>query len=336
VISRYVVFSEPGEVEVWEEEVTPPGPLQVLCAAQKSLISTGTETYCLHGVFDPGTNWGEWVQFPFRAGYSMAAHVVAVGEGVDDLKEGDRVAGWIAHQGYFKAHPDQLYPVPDLVSDEEATWNCLAVTTQLGVRRAGHVLGEDVGVVGLGLLGQLAVQYLVLSGARRIVAIDPVQSRLNMALAHGATHALALDVKEARPAIQEITGGKLLDVLYDITGHPAVLAPCIPLLRKLGRLVLLGDTPNPTQQCLGPGVVSDSIAILGIHGSMTPEHASEFNPWTRRECIALFFDYLAQGRMEVSDLITHRHSPLEAPQLYSRLVQDRSQYMGVIFDWSLA
>ncbi len=333
--SRYVVFPEPGNVEVWEEDVTPPGPGEVLCEAQKSLISTGTETYCLRGVFDPGTNWGAWVQFPFRPGYSMAARVIEVGEEVTDLREGDRVAGWIVHQGYFKARPEQLYPVPDALSDEEATWNCLAVTTQLGVRRAQHVLGENVGVVGLGLLGQLVVQYLVLSGARKIIAIDTIQSRLDMARAHGATHTLAMDVRVIRPAIQEITDGKLLDVVYDITGHPAVLAPCIPLLRKLGRLVLLGDTPNPTQQCLGPGVVSDSIAILGIHGTMTPEHASEFNPWTRRECIALFFDYLMQGRMKVSDLIAQRYSPMDAPEVYAGLVQDRSRYMGVMFDWSL-
>jgi threonine dehydrogenase-like Zn-dependent dehydrogenase len=184
------------------------------------------------------------------------------------------------------------------------------------------------------MLGQLVVQYLVLSGARKIVAIDPVQSRLDMAKAHGATHTLALDVKQARPAIEDITGGKMLDVIYDITGHPAVLAPCIPLLRKLGRLILLGDTPNPTQQCLGPGVVSDSIAILGIHGSMTPDHASEFNPWTRSECTALFFDYLLQGRMKVSDLISHRHSPVDAPQVFANLLEDRSGAMGVIFDWS--
>ncbi len=333
--SRCVVFPEPGKVEVWEEDVTPPGPGEVLCAAMKSLISIGTETYCLRGVFDPGTNWGEWVQFPFRAGYSMAAQVIAVGHGVTDLKEGDRVAGWIVHQGFFRAQPDQLYSVPDGVSDEEATWNCLAVTTQLGVRRAQHSLGENVGVVGLGMLGQLVVQYLVLSGARKIVAIDPVQSRLDMAQAHGATHTLALDVRQARSAIDEITAGKMLDVIYEITGHPAVLAPCIPLVRKLGRIVLLGDTPTPTQQCLGPGVVSDSIAILGIHGSMTPAQPSEFNPWTRRECVMLFFDYLLQGRMKVSDLITHRYSPMRAPEVYAGLVQDRSASVGNIFDWNL-
>jgi threonine dehydrogenase-like Zn-dependent dehydrogenase len=178
------------------------------------------------------------------------------------------------------------------------------------------------------------VQYLVLTGARKIIAIDPVQGRLDMARAHGATHALALDVREARQAIKDITGGQLLDVVYDITGHPAVLAPCLLLLRKLGRLVLLGDTPTPTQQRLGPGVVSDSIAILGIHGTMTPDQPTEFYPWTRREVISLFFDYLAQRRMKVADLITHRYAPTEAPTVYAALGRDRSHFMGIIFDWN--
>jgi len=225
--------------------------------------------------------------------------------------------------------------IPDGVSDEDATWVSISMTTQLGVRRAAHALGESVGVVGMGMLGQLVVQYLWLSGARNIVAIDPVQSRLDLAKVHGATHTLALNVGDARAEIEEITAGKMLDVVYDITGHPAVLAPCIQLVRKLGRVILLGDCPTPTQQFLGPGVVSNSIAILGIHGSMAPAESTDFAPWSRREITSLFFDYLLQDRMRVSDLVTHRHSPLDAPEVYAGLVSDRSSAIGVIFDWKL-
>jgi NADPH:quinone reductase-like Zn-dependent oxidoreductase len=164
--STYIVFPEKNRVEVREETLTPPEPGEVLCAAEKSLISIGTETYCLRGVFDPDTNWARWVRFPFRPGYSMAARVIAVGAGVTALQEGDRVAGWINHRSLFKARPEDLHRVPDGISAEEATWNALAVTTQLGVRRAAHGLGERVGVVGMGILGQLVVQYLALSGAR--------------------------------------------------------------------------------------------------------------------------------------------------------------------------
>ena len=332
--SLYVVFPEAGKVEVREETLGAPGSGEILCVAEKSLVSTGTETFCLQGVFDPGTNWLDWVQYPFRPGYSMAARIAAVGKGVKGMKEGDRIACWRSHDGAFIADPANVYPVPDGVSAEEATWNCLATTTQVAVRRAGHVLGETVGVVGMGQLGQLVVQYLLLSGARKVIALDAVQSRLDMAKAHGATHVLNVNVKDARKPIEDLTDGKMLDVVYDVTGHYSVLAHCIALVRRLGRVVLLGDTPTPTRQNLAPGVVSNSVAILGIHGTTTPDVASDFNPWTRGEVISLFFDYLMRGRMKVSDLVTDRYSPVDAPKVYDRLLKDRSSVMGIVFDWS--
>jgi threonine dehydrogenase-like Zn-dependent dehydrogenase len=184
------------------------------------------------------------------------------------------------------------------------------------------------------MLGQLVVQYLVLMGARRIVAIDTVPGRLDLARAHGATHALALQAADARGEVERITGGRMLDVVFDVTGHPAALAPCTRLLRRLGRAVLLGDTPTPSRQGMGPRVLADSLSILAIHALMRPEVASEFNPWTAEEMTALFFDYLMQHRMRVADLVTHRHDPAEAPSVYAGLLGDRSKAIGVLFDWT--
>ncbi len=331
--SVYISFPEANKVTVEEEEVLPPQEGEILCQAEKSLISIGTETYCLRGIFDPGTNWASWVKYPFRPGYSMVARIVGLGKGIQGYREGDRVLVSAPHQQFFKTTPDRVLPVPDGLSSEEATWGALACTTQLAVRRAELELGETVGVVGLGMLGQLIVQYLWVAGARKIIAVDTVQNRLDMAKAHAATHILNATAEGARQQIAEITKGRMLDAVWDVTGHPAALAQCIQLLRKRGRVILVGDTPTPTQQHLGPGVVSNSIAILGIHGNSSAPYFSEFTPWTREEIITLFYDYLLQGRMRVSDLITHRHTPLEAPQVYERLLINRSSSIGVIFDW---
>jgi threonine dehydrogenase-like Zn-dependent dehydrogenase len=168
-----IVFPTPGVVELRESDIGAPGPGQVTCRALTSLVSTGTETFCLAGKFDPGTFWEEWVQFPFAPGYSMTAVVTAVGSGVSDLVAGDRVALPTPHAHYVTVDRSLAIRVPDGVGDDEACWASLAVTTQLGVRRAGLELGENVGVIGLGLLGQLVVRYLRLAGARRIIAIDP-------------------------------------------------------------------------------------------------------------------------------------------------------------------
>ncbi len=332
--SKYIVFPEKGKVALGEETVGRAGEGEILCVAEKSLVSTGTETYCLLGEFEPGTNWAAWVNYPFRPGYSMAGRVVDVGQGVTTFKAGDRVALPYPHQQVVKADISVACSIPDSVTDEDATWLSLALIAQVGARRAQLELGESVVVVGLGILGLLVIQYLVLSGARRIIAIDNAPLRVEAAKACGATHTLSVDIREAAEEIKKITDGRMADVVFDITGNPAVLAPSILLLRKLGRIVLLGDTPMPSKQHLGPGVVSNSIAILGVHASIRPAEYSIFAPWSGREMTSLFFDYLNQGRMDVSGLVTHRYSPLEAPTVYENLVRDRSQTLGVIFDWT--
>jgi Zn-dependent alcohol dehydrogenase len=332
--SLNVIFPAANQVAVQAEPVGTVGPGQVLCAAEVSLISTGTETFCLRGVFDPGTNWADWVKYPFYPGYSMAARVLEVGAGVTTLKPGDLIAAGQPHTQRFVARAADMLLVPDGIDADTACWMLLAVTTQLGVRRAELALGERVGVVGLGLLGQLVVQYLALSGARQVVAIDTVPFRLGLAAAHGATHTLAMDADTARAHVAELTGGQMLDAVFEVTGHPAALAPSIGLARRLGRVVLLGDTPTPSLQTLGPGVVSNSVSILGIHGSQTPESATEYAPWTRAAIAGLFFDYVRQGKMRVNDLITRRAAPQDAPQVYDQLVRDRASLMGVVFDWA--
>jgi 2-desacetyl-2-hydroxyethyl bacteriochlorophyllide A dehydrogenase len=333
-VSREVLFPAPGLVEVVTRPVVAPGPGELLCRARISLVSTGTETFCLAGEFDAGTFWEEWVEFPFSPGYSMAAEVVAVGDGVVAFAPGDRVALSTPHAEYVTIAATEAIPIPDDVRDEQACWASLAVTTQLGVRRARLELGESVGVVGLGLLGQLVVRYLRLAGARRIVAIDTDSARLDLAVRGGATHRLHAPAGDARPEVLAATDGAGLDVVFDITGHPAAFAASSTLLRPLGRLILLGDSPRPSTQNLGPRIVADGISIIGVHASTAPATATHADAWTGAAMTALFFDYLRDGRMDIDELITHRRSPADAPALYAELVADRSRFLGVLFDWS--
>lgn len=332
--SRNIVFPQRDKVEIWEEEVAEPGPGEVLCRAVLSLVSLGTEGHCLRGVYDSGTFWEEYIQYPFHPGYSMVARVVGTCADVTAHNIGDRVTSWAPHSEYFLSPENQLFPVPDAIRNEEAIWATLARTTQLGVRRAELTLGESVAVVGLGILGQLVTQYLRLSGARDVIAIDTSRKRLDLAVANGATKAICLPVEQAQKAVADITGGRMVDVVFDITGFPAALAPASLLLRKLGRLVLLGDSPTPSRQTLGPRIVGDSISILGVHGMMYPDVATPFNQWTAEAMTSLFFDYVAAGRMNVTSLITHTVYPADAAEVYNVIVGNKEAALGVVFDWS--
>ena len=346
VTSKYIVFPKARQVEVWEEDVTAPGPGEILCRAEKSLISIGTELHCFNGVFEQGTNWFDWVEYPFRPGYSMVGEVIDIGDGVHNVKLGDRIATYDVHQQYYKITVFDVtkgtdiqgglapYVLPHNISSEEGTWRSLAGTTQNAVRRASFAFGESVAVVGLGIMGQLTTQYLSAAGAKNIIAIDKVASRLELAQQNGATHILQTDVRDAVDAVADITEGWMLDVIFDVTGVPVSLAPSILLARELGRVVLLGDTPTPSQQHLGPGVVSNAVSILGIHGYTIPEQRTSFTPWTAKEMSNVFFTYIQRGTMNVKNLVTHRYSPLDAPSIYQNLFRDRSEALGIILDWT--
>jgi len=335
VQSRNIVYTGKDQVEVWEESVRDPGPDELLVQATKSLISTGTEIISLSRLFDPGTHWDAWIKYPFRPGYSLVGRVIAVGKHVSNVCEGQRIALRYAHQQYtIVPTTADIYHIPDGTVDEDAAWFHLATIVQIGIRRAEHRLGDTVAVVGLGLLGQLVVQYARLQGARQVIAIDVAEPRLRWAQEHGATSVLALGVEQARNDVLRLTKGEGVNVVYDVTGAAAVFPHALRLLRSFGRLVLLGDTGSPAAQQLTKDAILKGLTIVGAHDSLAEFPSSEIAYWNNLRQGELFFDYLQRGDMRVHDLITHRYSPLDAPEAYRMLREKRANSMGVIFDWT--
>ena len=202
------------------------------------------------------------------------------------------------------------------------------------MRRAEHTLGDDVAIIGAGILGQLVAQYVRLLGARRIIVIDTAPARLELAAACGATHTLLTTSADAENEIAAITQGKLADVVYDITGNAAVLPTALPLARRFGKVLLLGDTGTPADQRLTGDIIRRGVALIGAHSTNPPPTATDYAHWTHEHMTTLFFTYLARGQMQVEDLITHRFDPRDAAGAYAMLTKDRSQAMGVLFDWS--
>ena len=190
-------------------------------------------------------------------------------------------------------------------------------------------------VIGAGILGQLVVQYVRVLGANRVIVIDPAPARLDMAAAHGATHTLAIASGDAEDAVADITDGRLADVVYDITGNAAVLPTAFPLARRFGKVLLLGDTGAPSEQRLTGDIIRRGVALVGAHSSNPPPVATDYAHWTHEHMTKLFFTYVARGQMQVEELITQRYAPQEAPAAYAMLTSDRSQAMGVQFDWSV-
>ncbi|MCE5238173.1 zinc-binding dehydrogenase [bacterium] len=331
--SLAIFFTGPQTVELRRVRVPDPGRGEVLVRTTKTLISTGTECIAYAHLIEPGTNWERMVQYPWAAGYSHAGVVEAVGEGVADLRPGDRVASFHRHSQYAWGPAESFLPVPEGVTDEEGTFYALTTVVQNAIRKAEHELGDTVVVVGLGILGQLVVQYARLMGAREVIAVDLSEGRLAMAAEHGATATLCMGADAAREPLADLTGGRLADVVYDVTGNPEVFAPAQRLARRFGRLVLLGDTGTPSQQRLVNDFLWRGLRIIGAFSGDPPPDETDHHFWTRKNMARLFFDYVRRGQMRVSDLITHRFRPQEAAEVYKMLLHDRGATVGVVFDW---
>lgn len=325
-----VVFPRKQFAELGTFDWRDVGPNDVRVETTMSVVSIGTESFCYRGEFEPNTTWAGWVKHPFYPGYSTVGRVAELGSEVKHMKVDDRVFVRTCHSAGAVVHADHAVPIPDNVSDEAAGWGALATVTQTGIRRAEHTMGDTAAVIGLGPLGQLVTQYLRVLGLRRVIAIDTAPTRLAFAKAHGATDIFEGTAADAVDFVRSFTDGQLADVVYDMTGHWAVLPLALKLAKQFGKVMLIGDSPEPTRQHLTQDVLARQVTIIGSHNEkLQPQYAH----WTTRRQCELYFDYLRRGMMQTGDLITHRMKPVQANDAYQLLATRRSEVMGLAFDW---
>lgn len=332
--SNVVVITEPRTIEIREDDVAEPGEGDVLIRATRSLISTGTEMTAYTGDFPRERSaWASYVKYPFRTGYSHVGEVVAVGPGVAGLAVGDRVFSHAPHASMVVQKAAAVAKLPAGVPDEQAALASISAIAMNGVRMAEIALGEAVVVVGLGIVGQMALRYARLSGAYPLIAMDVSDERLATAQAAGATHTINPQRQDPLDPISGITRGRKADVVFEVTGNAGVIPTLPPLLHRAGRLILLGSPRGKTTIDLHDEVHTFGLRVIGAHASNHPQVETPFNQWTRERNVELYLDFLAAGLVQTADLITHRFSWREAAKVYRMLMEDRTRTLGVILGW---
>ncbi|CAN5393102.1 hypothetical protein BH11ARM2_BH11ARM2_10380 [soil metagenome] len=316
-----VVFRGKGEVEVEPFEIGSPEEGQAKLRTLVSLMSTGTEGICLHRRFAPGTHWDNWVKYPFYSGYCA---VSVVEEDAEGFPAGTRVVSRTGHASAALVPVSRLYRVPEGMAPEDASWFALAKIALVGAKAAGYGLGTPVLVIGAGPIGQMSVRWAAAAGAGPVVVLDPVAARGEFALRGGADRALEIPVAGAKEAVTEAFGGRLPDVVIDTTGHAAVFAAATELVADKGRLVVLGDTGSPSEQCLTKEVINRGLTIAGAHDRQLPEIQESYAP---------FFHLAQKGRFPLDGLITHTFRGTEAPAAFELATDRRDETMGILFDW---
>lgn len=331
--ARRLVSPEPFKMTVEEFELEDQPPVgQVLVEAVVTAVSAGTEIANYRGVTRyRSVSHGN----PYYPGYSFAGTVLAVGEGVANLRPGDRVCGQVRHASHAIVDPGRLVHIPDDVSFDQAAMTTLGCIVLNAVRIGRIQLGESVAVVGAGLIGQLAARLSRLDGGRPVVSLDFIQRRRDLAIAAGADAAVDPRASDADEKLRSLAPDGF-SVVFEATGSPAGVNPAIKLAGRGGRVVLLGSTRGLVDQ-FDPyqDVHLKGLTILGAHMSTTPAQPNLSNPWTESANRKVVLDLIARRELDVDSLISHRLAPRAAGEVYAGLESSPQDYLGVVFDWTL-
>ncbi len=357
-----------GKVQLKEVPIPSCGAGEVLVRVQASLISAGTEKMVmdfagksllgkaqerpdlvkkvLQKVQRDGASAALQSAFgkldePLPLGYSAAGDVVQVGANLTrEFKVGERVAiagaGLANHAEYCAVPRNLAVLVPNEVPSADACYATLAAIALHGVRNAEITLGSRVLVVGLGLVGQLAVQLAAAAGAR-VAATDPNPSRSQLAKHCGAHWACG--PKALIEGWQQFTGGRGFDaiLLCAATASDELLQQAADLARDRANIVLVGKVGTrfdyasymkkelnlKVSRSYGPGRYDPAYEQQG------QSYPAGFVPFTERDNLADAVRLMAEGKLRPAELTTHTFAFADALQAYS-LIAKGGGSLGVV------
>lgn len=326
-----IVFQKPGVVELEDRAIVEPGPDSVRIRTSVSLISTGTEMSIFGGEVQPGSAWAQAYPFPVVPGYNNVGVVEAVGPGVDAAWLGKRVATMGKHAAQVVVPVSGLFEIPQGIKSDDAVFFTIAEIVMNGVRRSKLTWGDAAVVYGAGLLGQFTALFCALAGAE-VFVVDSSDYRLSRLPQRGIT-GLNPQKGSIAEAVRERTGGRMADVVFEVTGAADLIPSEFAVLREEGRMVMLSSPRAATAFDFHDYCNRGSYTIIGSHNMSHPKYASPDNPWTISRHVAYYFELLAAGRLDVSPLKSHSITFDEAPGMYRKLKEDRSETMGILIRW---
>lgn len=292
-------------------------------------------------------------------GYSCAGRVLAVGMGAEEFQVGDWVtasgAGFANHAEVvfvprnlcvriprFRAGGDspEAFSLPEQHLEEAAFVTPGAIAMH-GVRQADPRLDEAVAVVGLGLIGLLTVQILNCAGVR-VLGTDPDAQRCRLARSLGCEVAEP-DARRFAGAVGNLTEGRGADaaILTAATPSPEPMRLASRLCRDRGRVVVVGDVgmdvPRPAFyekelelricRSYGPGRYDPQYEEKGH------DYPLGYVRWTEKRNLESFLYLVAQGKVSVGPLITHRFPLERACDAYAMITQGSEPHLGVLLQY---
>jgi len=281
---------------------------------------------------------------PMPMGYALSGEV-ADAPSKSEFRKGDRVAaggfGPASHMELTAVPSTMCCPVPENVSFEQASFAALGGIALEAIRVAHASFGENVAVIGLGLLGQIAVQLLYAAGCH-VVGIDPDARKAGMAAEHGAD-AVASDYAAFAVACRNASKGRGMDavLIFAATTSNEPLEQAAEACRERGRIVAAGltglEVPRKAfyekeldfvvSRAWGPGLYDPAYAQKGI------DYPYAYARWTAKRNMEEFLAQVARGSVKLDHLITHRFPFERALEAYDLILEGKEPYIGVVLTY---
>jgi threonine dehydrogenase-like Zn-dependent dehydrogenase len=322
--------------------------------------ANGVLTQTLYSVISIGTESG-WVkdrlaepdpERPDRPlGYSNCGRVVAIGPSCDKPVEiGDLVVGggleMAAHAEYCSLPRNMFASVPIGVDPAEAALTTLGINSMHGVRQGKIELGDTVVVIGTGLIGQMAAQMARLNGGHVLVVGHRNQDRLTMARELGAERTLLSIQENPVEAVMDFTDGLGADVVLmcAATPGPAIMRQCLDMVRKNGRIVIVGlaeldvlfyqwhrkEAQLLISRAYGPGRHEPEYERGGI------DYPPHFVRWTLNRNMQEFLRLVADKRLNLEWLITHKFEFEEVATAFDLILERYEETLGIVLRFPAA
>jgi predicted dehydrogenase len=278
---------------------------------------------------------------PLPLGYCNVGRVMATGGGVAGFEIGDRVVSNGKHAEAVSVPVNLCARVPDGVSDDEAAFTVLGAIALQGIRLVQPTLGESVVVTGLGLIGLVTVQLLRAHGCR-VIGLDFDPAKLELARKLGAETVNLGTGQDPVAAAQAFSRGRGVDAVIITAStksnepvHQAAL-----MCRKRGRIVLVGVTGLELSRAdffekeitfqvscsYGPGRYDANYEEKGN------DYPVGFVRWTEQRNFEAVLDMMADGRLDVKPLVSHRFAIDQAEEAYE-LVGGAGPSLGILLEY---
>ena len=323
---RSLYFVDRGKVEVREEELAPPGPGQVLVEARTSAVSAGTEMLFYHGLVPSGIKLDVNISslqgtfsYPFKYGYSSAGKVIAAGSAEGKGLIGRSVFCFHPHESHYIASLDDILPIPEGISLEDAAM-LASMETGLSLVMDGRPLpGEDVVVLGQGVIGLLTTSVLAQMALGSLLTVDAFPMRRGLSMQMGAT--VAVDPSSPPEGLVRSHGlgeGKA-DLVFEISGNPVALEYAIRAAGFEGRVVLASWYGTKAAVVhFGEDFHRNRIQLIASQvSSIGPDLSGRWSKSRR-----LGFAWKMVRSIRPSRLVTHRVPFEDAASVYSLLESD--------------